>query len=83
MPSERRNGLQYVISVPQANCRPTREHVRRKSWMGSEADVGRIIGWPVQVAMVAEVWEDRGERRVGVAYRMVVYARIAGGCGLV
>ena len=37
--------------------------------MGSEAEVGRIMGWPVQVAMIAEVWEDRGERRVGVAYR--------------
>jgi hypothetical protein len=87
IPRERRKGLQYVISVPQANCRPTREHVSRKSWMGSEAEVGRIMGWPVQVAMVvAAAWEGReemGGMRIGVAWRRAVYVRIAGGGDLV
>ena len=55
IPRESRNGLQYVISVPQANCRPMREHVSRKSWTGSEAEVGRMRGWPVQVAIVGVV----------------------------
>lgn len=30
--------------------------------MGSEAEVGRIMGWPIQVAMIVDVWEYREGR---------------------